>query len=61
MEEEAFFSGYCRQTDEARTVGCVFTCDGAQVEADCCYPDCRFLRECSIAAAIDQRAAHPET
>ncbi len=50
MEREAFFSGYCRATDQSRTVTAeVF--DG-QAEADCAYPDCPYAPACPIAQRI---------
>ncbi len=47
MEREAFFSGYCRQTDAGRTV---MVEDG---EPDCLYPDCPYSANCPIAQKID--------
>ena len=51
MEKEYFFTGYCRQTDGARTV-CVVTEENCLEEADCCYPDCPYASECGIAKSI---------
>ncbi len=52
MEQEYFFSGYCRQTDGSRTVA-VETEDGV-VTADCQYPDCPYAPACSIGIQILQ-------
>ena len=43
---EAFFSGYCRVLDGARTV---LVEDG---EADCEYPDCPYAQSCPIGKQI---------
>ena len=53
MEREGFFSGYCRQTDGARTVtveaeGSVLT------EADCLYENCPYAPNCPIAQKITE-------
>ena len=48
---ELFLSGYCRQVNDTRTV-CVEIEDGGPAEADCCYPDCRFAADCTVAQAI---------
>ncbi len=43
---EAFFSGYCRVLDGARTV---LVEDG---ETDCDYPDCPYAQSCPIGKQI---------
>lgn len=52
MEEEYWISGYCRCTDQARTVFMEWT--GQNWEADCCYPDCAFQGECPVAARLQK-------
>lgn len=51
MEKESFFTGYCRQTDSARTVA-VITEGSTLTEADCCYPDCSYAVDCPIGKSI---------
>lgn len=53
MEKEAFFTGYCRQIDGARTV-CTEAEDGVLTQADCCYPECQYAAECTIGKAIQE-------
>lgn len=50
MEQEIFFSGYCRAMDSGRTV----TAEQWQGkwEADCAYPDCPHAPVCRIAEDI---------
>jgi len=51
MEEEKFFTGYCRCLDSSRTVACLF--DGQQLsEVDCCYGSCLYQGTCSIGKEI---------
>ena len=45
---EQFYSGYCRQLDNSRTV---LVEDG---EADCLYPDCPYCANCPIAREIEK-------
>ena len=45
---EQFYSGYCRQLDNSRTV---LVEDG---EADCLYPDCPYSTNCPIAQDIEK-------
>lgn len=52
MEQETFFSGYCRTADCSRMV-CVIKENGELTEVDCCYETCPFTGECTIAKAID--------
>lgn len=52
MEREAFFSGYCRQTDGARTVA--IEAEGKTLtEADCLYEICPYAPNCPIAQKIE--------
>lgn len=53
MEQEYFFTGYCRTTDESRTVA-VETENDKLTEVDCCYPDCIHAPNCTIAESIRQ-------
>ena len=53
MEQEVFFSGYCRQIDGSRTV-CVYVVDGRLEEADCCYGSCVYAPNCPVAKQIDE-------
>ena len=52
MEQEHFFSGYCRALDSGRTVEVIIT-DGIPAEVDCAYPDCIHRSSCPIAKQID--------
>ena len=54
MEQEVFFSGYCRQIDGSRTV-CAYVVDGELEEADCCYESCVYAPNCPIAAQITEQ------
>ncbi|MBQ6832237.1 MAG: hypothetical protein IJO28_06320 [Oscillospiraceae bacterium] len=51
MEQEVFFSGYCRILDDSRMV-CVIKEDGTLTEVDCCYLSCPHTAECTVAASI---------
>lgn len=51
MEKEIFLSGYCRTTDASRMVEVVVE-DGKLLEADCCYENCPYTPNCTIAASI---------
>ena len=53
MEVEKFFSGYCRQLDEARMVEVILE-DGEITEIDCCYGNCIHQSNCVIAREVDQ-------
>lgn len=53
MEKEAFFSGYCRQLDGARTV-CAEAEDGKLTGVDCCYPNCEYISNCPVAKDIQE-------
>ena len=52
MEQETFFSGYCRTLDQSRMVA-VVTHDGSLLEVDCSYESCPFGPGCSIAQQIE--------
>ena len=51
MEIEQFFSGYCRALDGSRTV-CAVKENGQLCDADCDYPACPHINECTIAKGI---------
>ena len=51
MEQERFLSGYCRTTDQSRTVT-VVTENSQLTEVDCCYETCVHAPSCPIAAEI---------
>ena len=51
MEQERFFSGYCRTLDCSRMV-CVVKEDGTLSEVDCSYEGCPFIGECTVAQGI---------
>ena len=53
MEQEAFFSGYCRQLDASRMVA-VFVVDGEIDEVDCQYATCPHAPNCAVAKQIDE-------
>ena len=52
MEEERFFSGYCRQLDASRMVEVILE-DGKVTEIDCCYGSCVHQSNCLIAKELD--------
>ena len=52
MEEEYMVSGYCRCTDQARTV--LLEWSGTAWESDCSYPHCTFQGECPVAARLQE-------
>lgn len=52
MEQEAFLSGYCRRTDSSRMVE-VIVMDGQIEEVDCCFGDCVYQPNCTIAQKIE--------
>ena len=54
MEQEHFITGYCRTTDQSRTVT-VVTEDGTLIEVDCCYENCIHTPNCAIAKEIKTR------
>jgi len=53
MEKELFFSGYCRQLDDARMVEVILE-DGEVTEVDCCYGSCVHQGNCLIAREISK-------
>ena len=54
MEQEYFFSGYCRTLDKSRMVT-VETEDGKILEVDCCFENCIHSPNCTIAKEIRQQ------
>ena len=52
MEKELFLSGYCRTTDASRMVEVIVE-DGRVTEVDCCYENCPYTPNCTIAQEID--------
>ena len=55
MEQEVFFSGYCRCIDASRMV-MVEIFDGG-MEVDCNYENCPYAPNCQIAEKIRQQQA----
>ena len=53
MEKEYFISGYCRATDQSRTI-CAEFADGKLIGVDCNYPDCPYTDRCTIAWQIKE-------
>lgn len=53
MEQEYFLTGYCRTTDQSRTVTVVVE-DGKLIEVDCCYENCVHRPNCVIAQEINK-------
>ena len=51
MEQELFFTGYCRTIDQSRMVT-VEIDDGALTEVDCCFETCVHAPNCTIAEDI---------
>lgn len=51
MEKEYFLTGYCRTTDQSRTVA-VEVNNGKLAEVDCCYENCIHTPNCVIAKEI---------
>ena len=51
MEQEKFFSGYCRTQDSSRMV-CAVKENGQLLEVDCSYEGCPFTGECTVAKNI---------
>lgn len=53
MEEEYFFTGYCRSVDAGRMV--TVETDGTEIiDVDCCYGACPYEPNCQIAQKIRQ-------
>ena len=57
MEQEFFFSGYCRCLDAARTV-CLLVEGGQASEIDCHFSDCPYAPACRIAEQIRETLEH---
>ena len=53
MEQEYFFSGYCRCLDGSRMVEVVAD-NGRLLEADCSFEGCPYTQNCTIAAQIKE-------
>ena len=53
MEQEYFFTGYCRTIDQSRMVT-VVTENKELTEVDCCYENCVHTPNCTIAKEIRQ-------
>ena len=53
MEDEKFFSGYCRCLDCSRTVAVELT-EGRIDSVDCSYGNCPHQQSCPIAKEIDE-------
>ena len=53
MEQEAFFSGYCRSIDNSRMVT-VEAEDKKLLDVSCDYPNCAYAPNCSVAKKIDE-------
>ena len=51
MEQEKFYTGYCRTMDCSRMV-CVVKEDNCLTDVDCSYECCPFTGECTIAQSI---------
>ena len=51
MEQEHFLSGYCRTTDQSRTVTLEIE-GGRLTELDCCFENCVHTPNCTIAKEI---------
>ena len=51
MEQERFFSGYCRTQDSSRMV-CAIKENGQLSDVDCSYEGCPFTGECTVAKSI---------
>ena len=47
MEQERFFSGYCKAMDQSRMVAALYE-NGRLTEVDCAYPDCPHAPGCPI-------------
>ena len=59
MEKETFLSGYCRNADQSRMVAVVT--DGCElIEADCCFENCIYAPNCTIAQQINDLLAEGE-
>lgn len=52
MEDEKFISGYCRTLDCSRMVTAELE-NGILTDADCLYPDCPYVTNCTVAKELD--------
>ena len=50
---EHYLTGYCRCLDSARVVELV-TEDGTIEDCDCCYGNCKFQSQCTVAKSIEE-------
>ena len=55
MEQEYFYTGYCRTVDESRMVTVVVE-NGQLTEVDCCYENCVYAPNCTIGKQIRELA-----
>ena len=53
MMTEHYLTGYCRILDSARVVEVIVE-DGTLDECDCCYGNCKFQCQCTIAKGIEE-------
>ena len=51
--EEHYLTGYCRVLDSARVVELV-TKDKKIEDCDCCYVNCKFQSQCTVAKSIEE-------
>ncbi len=51
MEQELFFTGYCRNQDQSRMVTVILE-RGRLEEADCCFENCPYAPNCPIGEKI---------
>ena len=52
MEQEYYFTGYCRTLDQSRMVEVIT--EGKQLlDVDCCYESCIHRPNCTIASEIE--------
>jgi len=58
MEQEVFFSGYCRAIDQSRMVAAE-QWEGSW-NTDCAYPDCPYASGCQIAKKIEEGQRFPD-
>ena len=56
MMTEHYLTGYCRVLDTARVVEVVVE-NGKLDECDCCYGNCKFQSQCTIAEKIGELTA----
>jgi len=50
MGDEYIFSGYCRAQDQSRMV--TVETENGTLQADCCYGNCPYEQNCTIAQQI---------